>query len=154
MVPTVEGSDFWTFALVEEKMIEAWGFLMRLPDRERGWMASSARSSMPAVVRSNRDGDYFETQQGRPGLRSHEVTLVERALIGEGAWIEWVPTRDRELVATVLTVKGWHVSGGFAWSDVAEEMAWVAGPDALRMRYNRAVSRIAARLDKGRVAVF
>lgn len=154
MVPTVEGSDYWTFALVEEKMIEAWGFLMRMPDRERGWLASCARSSMPAVVRSNRDGDYFETQQGRPGLRAHEVTLVERALIGEGAWIEWVPTRDRELVATVLTVKGWHLSGGFHWSDVADEMDWAAGPDALRKRYSRAVGRIAAKLDASNVAVF
>lgn len=146
--------DYWTFDLVEEKMVEAWGFLMRLPDRERGWMASCSRSSLPAVVRTVRDGDYLETTNGRPGLRTHEVTLVDRALIGEGAWIEWVPTRDRELVATVLTVKGWHVAGGFTWSDVAEEMDWAAGPDALRMRYNRAVSRIAAKLDKAKVAVF
>lgn len=134
-------------------MIEAWGFLMRMPDRERGWLASCSRSSMPAVVRDWRV-DYFEPAPGRRGLRSHEVTLVERALIGEGAWIEWVPTRDRELVATVLTVKGWHVSGGFAWSDVAEEMDWAAGPDALRKRYSRAVGRIAAKLDASKVAVF
>lgn len=153
MVPTMEGSVYWTFALVEEKMIEAWGFLMRMPDRERGWLASCARSSMPAIVRDGQV-DYFEPTPGRRGLRSHEVTLVERALIGEGAWIEWVPTRDRELVATVLTVKGWHVSGGFAWSDVAEEMDWAAGPDALRKRYSRAVTRIATKLDASKVAVF
>lgn len=154
MVPTMEGSDYWTFALVEEKLIEAWGFLQRMPDRERAWLASCSRSSMPAVVRSVREGDYFEATKGRPGLRTHEVTLVERALIGEGAWIEWVATRDRELVATVLMVKGWHVSGGFHWSDVADEMDWEAGPDALRKRYSRAVGRIAAKLDASKVAVF
>ena len=38
-------------ALGEETMIEAWRLLLRLPDREKGWLASGSRSSLPAPLR-------------------------------------------------------------------------------------------------------
>lgn len=143
-VPVVEG---WTFDLVEEQMLEAWGYLMRLPDRERGWLASCARSSMPTVVRSVREGDYFEDAPGRPGLRANQVDLVDRALTGTAAWIMWVVERDRSLVAVVLQAKSARLVGGFTWGLVASWYGWGGHSDALRKRYSRAVGRIAAKLN-------
>jgi hypothetical protein len=148
MVPAVEGSGegmFWTFETVEERMIEAWGYMMRLPDAERGWLSSASRSSMPAVVRHNAFGDYFEAAPGRPGLRAAQVTMVESVFTGEGAWIDWVFERDRPLIAAVITVKLRRHGGGFGWPDVAHVMGASVQPDALRMRYNRAITRIAAK---------
>ncbi|MDF0540797.1 hypothetical protein PX699_00445 [Sphingobium sp. H39-3-25] len=145
MVPGVEGSVFWTFEAVEERMIEAWGYMMRLPDAERGWLAAASRSSMPAIVRHNAFGDYFETSTGRPGLRAAQVTMVEAVFTGEGAWIDWVFARDRPLIATVMKVKLRQHGGGFAWADVAQAGGGGVQPDALRMRYNRAITRIAAK---------
>lgn len=155
-VPAMEGEQeggSWTFDLVEEKLLEAWGYLMRMPDAERAWLKSCERSAMPAVLRSARAGDYLETRPARAGLRSVEVDLVDQVLIGDAAWIEWVMERDRPLVAAVMRVMG-RARSGFGWSDVAAEMQWVAGPDALRMRYSRAVTRIAVKLDASKVAVF
>lgn len=145
MVPPEEG---WTFERVEEALVEAWGFLMRMPDVERDWLNSCAKSSMPKIVRSIGEGDYFEDAPGRRGLRTGEVDLVNRVFLGQGAWIEWVQLRDRKLVAAVMRCMGVRRVGGFAWSDVAQIMGWSAGPDALRKRYDRAVHRIAVHLSE------
>lgn len=153
MVPQMEGSASWTFALVEEAMVEAWGYLRRMPDAERAWLKSCERSAMPVPVRDARAGDWIDTVQGRRGLMAREVDLVDRVFLGEGAWIEWVMPRDKVLVAAVMQVMTANRGGGFGWSDVAGVMGWVAGPNALRMRYDRAVARVAGRLNDNKVPV-
>lgn len=151
-----EAIEGWTFALVEEKMIEAWGFLMRMPDRERGWLASCERSSMPAIVRETRLGDQkdYDEAPRRPGLRSAEVDIVERVLTDADAWIMWVPERDRGLVAIVLRAMSARLVGGFSWGVVATWYGWGGHSDVLRKRYGRAIARIAAKLDMARAPVF
>lgn len=46
--PPIHGSDDGavTFALVEERLVEAWGFLRRMPDREAGWLMDVRASSI------------------------------------------------------------------------------------------------------------
>ncbi|WP_340265422.1 hypothetical protein [Sphingobium mellinum] len=145
-VPVVEGSQFWTFEAVQERMVEAWGYLIRMPDGEASWLRACSRSSMPAVIRDVRKGDWMETRPGRPGLRSAQVDLVERLLTGDGAWIEWVVPRDRSLIATVLRLRSRKV--GFDWRDVAESEGVMIGAEALRKRYSRAITGIAQRLNR------
>jgi hypothetical protein len=150
-VPKAEGSDWWSFDAVQERMLEAWSYMMRMPDGEAAWMRAGGRSSMPAVVRSVRAGDILETRAGRPGLRSAQVDLVERLLTGEGAWIEWVVPRDRPLVARVLRMAGRKT--GVDWIDVAESEGGQVSAEALRKRYSRAITGIAIRLNRGRIAL-
>lgn len=149
-VPVVEGCEWWSFDAVQERMLEAWGYMGRMPDGEAAWLRACSRSSMPAIVRSARAGDTLETRTGRPGLRSAQVDLVERVLTGEGAWIEWVVPRDRSLVATVLRMSGRRT--GVEWRDVAESEGGSVGAEALRKRYSRAITGIVVRLNRTRAA--
>ncbi|CAN5336665.1 hypothetical protein BH10PSE12_BH10PSE12_02850 [soil metagenome] len=155
-VPVMEGCEYWTFDLVEERLIEAWTFLMRMPDPEWSWLRSCERSGMPDIIRETRAGDEkdYDEAPRRPGLRTAEVNLVEQVLTGEAAWIMWVPERDRGLMAVALQAKGSHLVGGFTWGLVARRYGWGGHHDALRMRYNRAVSRIAGKLDAAKVTPF
>ncbi|MGE6693336.1 hypothetical protein ACQKE8_12935 [Sphingobium limneticum] len=150
-VPVVEGSNWWTFQAVEERMEEAWRYLMRMPDGEAAWLRSCSRSSMPAIMREARKGDTLETRPGRTGLRSAQVDLVELLLTGPEAWINWVVPRDRSLVATVLRLRGRKV--GFDWRDVADSEGGLVGAEALRKRYSRAMTGIAVRLNGSRSAL-
>jgi len=145
-VPAAEGSNWWTFQAVEERLAEAWGYLLRMPDGEAAWLRACDRSSMPKFVREVRAGDWIETRAGRPGLRTAQVDLVERLLTGSDAWIEWVVPRDRSLVATVLRLRGRKV--GFDWRDVADSEGALVGAEALRKRYSRALTGIATRLNR------
>lgn len=145
-VPGVEGSPYWSFEAVQDRLAEAFGYLMRMPDGEASWLRACDRSSMPPIVRDARRGDTLETRTGRPGLRSAQVDLVERVFTGEGAWIEWVVPRDRSLIATVIRMRGRKT--GFEWREVAESEGGLVGADALRKRYSRAVTGIAVRLNR------
>jgi hypothetical protein len=142
-----DGGSFLTFTDVEERLVEAWGFLRRLPDRERGWQ--TIRANWPDTLRHTWFGDYpssdAESAPCAPGLRTAEVARMEEAL----AWVAWVPERDRRLLGLVLSALD-RGEAQAPWIDLAHVIGAGATPDALRMRYGRAVSRIAAMLAKGR----
>ena len=134
-----------TFTLVEDRLIEAWGFLHRLPDREAGW--TRLRSFWPEVQRHTWWGDYpdMETDAPRrlPGLRTAEVDRMEEAL----DWLRHVEPRDRKLIALVLRQLQREEDARPSWVDVATDWRREVGDpvmaDALRKRYDRAIMSIA-----------
>lgn len=135
--------EFATFELVEARLAEAWGYLLRMPDRESGWQRIKAM--WPDMRRHTAFGDYgdmdADARPKLPGLRTAEVDRMDEAL----AWVEWVPRQHRTLVGLVLSMlqriddPDWH------W--LARQIDSSVAPDSYRMRYNRAITRICNRLN-------
>ena len=147
-----------TFDMVVERLLEAWGFLRRMPDRESSWLRSPGVTSLyrrePQTIRDVwREWGYEVAVEvakaaaavppSLPGLRSAEVDRMNEAL----GWIEWVEPRDRRLVGMVLA----QLDRGAArpdWGSLVVDLASDVGPDALRKRFGRAVSRIAFKANR------
>lgn len=133
-----------TFELVVERLVEAWGFLRRMPDREAGW--GSDRAYWPDILRHSAFGDYPESEpEDRPrlpGLRAAEVGRMEEAL----GWVEWVEPRDRKLMGVVLGQL--QRESRPAWRAAAHKLGWAGHPDTLARRWDRAIGRIAATLGR------
>lgn len=144
--PPPEGTpppdDWWTFEAVEERLIEAWDFLARMPDREAGWQRAGLSSLYRSIVREW--NDYWQTDDHPPrlGLRSTEVDRMEQAL----DWLQHVRPADRRLIGLALHA----LSRGAAevpWRGLCKPMAWGGHPDALRKRYSRSLTRVVMTLN-------
>ena len=138
------GGDLgWTFDAVQERLVEAWAFLTRLPDREAGWLRVQA--TWPDVRRHHAFGDYgdmdVDARPRLPGLSSGEVGRMEEAL----SWLQHVPERDRKLVGLALAQLQRIARPEWVW--IARRLGSVAEPDAYRMRYGRAITRICRALN-------
>jgi hypothetical protein len=135
--------DYWTFEAVEERLIEAWEFLGRMPDREARFQRVSISSLYQSIVREW--NDYWQTDDHPPrlGLRSAEVDRMEQAL---GWMTGYVRPADRKLVGLALQAlaKG---AAEVPWRGLCKPMGWGGHADALRKRYSRAITRIANSLN-------
>lgn len=135
------GETFWSFALVEERLIEAWRFLQRLPDREAGWLRTHVMSLWREVV-PDRLERFEEAAPVRLGLRSREVDRMEETL----AWLDHTRPVDRRLIGFVLRYLAMDQAHP-EWLTIRTQMGWDGTPDALRKRYNRSITRIAHALN-------
>lgn len=156
-----ETLPLWTFGRVEDAMVEAWGYLRRLPDREGALLRSAGVSSIwRQAVHEGGDVwhryaiDYFDQEPVvAGGLNAKEVAHLDKVLMGSGSWMERVPERDRKLVGIVLDerakVEAGARSGGFGWDVVRRRLGQGGRPvtvsvDALRRRYERALAKVCA----------
>lgn len=131
-------AEFWTFDAVEARLVEAWGFLGRMPDREAAWLRGGVSSIYRSIVREW--NDYWQTDDKpvRLGLRSAEVDRMNEAL----GWLDHVRPADRKLVGFVLQA----LARGYSdppWRGLCRPMGWGGHSDALRKRYSRSITRIA-----------
>lgn len=152
----------------EDLLIAAVEYLGALPDRERRFLApgrGEGMSGWPDIVRSVREGDYGDGQgvaaaaEPRVRLRGKEMALLERVLMGPDALVLAVPEGQRKLLGVALAAKRWPGAGGFRWEAVREALyraGWrddrsgrVPAADAIRMRYDRAVARVAVAMGSG-----
>lgn len=139
-----------TFEGVEARLLEAWSFLRRLPDREAGWM--KVKALWPALRRHTMFGDYGDMEADAPrrlpGLTVEEVARMEAAL----GWIERVAPRERKLIGMVLRQMDRERTACPAWGDVAGDWRRDTGdevqPDTLRMRYGRALRAICGHIER------
>lgn len=136
-----------TFDLVEARLVEAWGYLLRLPDREIGW--HRLKASWPDVRRHTAFGDYGDMEPDAkpklPGLRTAEVDRMEEAL----GWVEWVAEQHRPLIGVVLGML--QRADRPDWDWISGKVDGDPGSDACRKRYSRAVTRICERLNGAEV---
>ncbi|MDE0880012.1 MAG: DUF6362 family protein [Sphingomonas bacterium] len=144
-----------TFDGVVERLVEAWGFMRRLPDPEARWLKEPQASSIYARGRLTeadiwtrfgwQAGVFDEDARPRlPGLRAGEVDRMEEAF----GWVEWVEPRDRKLVGLVLQIMDRGDEAQVPWRRIAGRLGWGGHPDTLAKRWSRAVTRIAARLTR------
>lgn len=138
-----------TFGLVQERLVEAWGYLMRMPDRERGWQRIGA--VWPDISRTRRDYEGWDPKLDRdvaprkPGLRTVEVDRMEEAL----GWIGAVKERDRKLLGVVLGQL--QRADEPEWHFVAVDCGREVSADAYRKRYGRAITGICERLNAAEI---
>lgn len=158
-------SGLVTWQDAETALLDAIELLGRMPDREARFMAGGrgcVMSGWPEIVRERAAGDYADADaRPRVGLTRREVALVERMLTGERALAMVIPTQHRRLVGRVAVAKLDGRGEGFRWERIwREERRWAlqAGDvvgharmtsDALRMRYERAVGKLAVAMERG-----
>jgi hypothetical protein len=161
MMETAGAIAVWTPGAVQERLVEAFEFLDRHVPSGRYPFAGDGPWSL--VVRDNRaaaqvDGevaDYVEPESDREvkrrvGLRSAEVDRME-ATLAWGAYLDEA-RGDRRLVGMVCIAIA-NEGGQIDWQAVKRKLASPRSPNALRMRYNRAISTICRALTKARVPV-
>lgn len=136
-----------TFDDVQARLVEAWGYLLRMPDREAGW--HRIKAMWPDMRRHHRFGDYGDmdpdARPKQPGLSTDEVDQMAEAL----GWVEWVRERDRKLIGLVLgqLQRVAHPE----WPAIARQMDPSRSPDAFRKQYARALTRICMRLNSAEI---
>lgn len=148
-------ADATSFEGVQDRLLEAWGFLRRMPDREAGWLRDAKASSIYqrgqlaaretwALYQIDSDDYDRDALPKLPGLRSAEVDRMDEAL----GWIAWVDARDRKLVAVVLAQLH-NDAARPSWTGAARALGFGGHPDTLAKRYSRAITRIAVKLGRG-----
>lgn len=151
----IEGEVTWQMA--EDALLAAMEYLGATPDRERGFLSAGSRSCWPEIVRSVREGDYGEGQgygesrAPRRQLNRKEATLLDRVLLSPDAAAMAIPEQHRRLVGRVLVGKLDGRGEGFTWSriwEMEDGRGQQVTSDALRMRYERAVQKVAARMER------
>ena len=141
----------WSFEMVEERLVEALLTCWRQPDRERGWQW--VKSAWPDITREQHLGDAdarggFGLGQ-EPTLRPASLTRLEVAEMEEAfGWADQLAAEERRLVGVVI---GQLARGKrqVSWHAVARAFGMRRGSDGFRMRYGRAIARIADRLNGG-----
>lgn len=155
-LPQMEGLKYWTYDVVEARLVEAMQVARRLPDRERGWLA--VRAYWPSIVRERCLGDYdaygylgssSDLPVARVPLASAEIDALDTS---EGWALAYVPECDRKMVALAL---GWLVAGRrIGWRKLRLVLGWQIGPGAVQRRYERAIALICCGLNgKGAAGV-
>jgi hypothetical protein len=155
--------DFWTFAAVEERLLEAMRLWWRSPGGGKWPFAADAPwHLMTRATRIATGGlkgrefqlhmqaeDAEETRQWQGRERPVPLTRED---VGRrdaaSAWIVSVPERDRKLVLLALT----QLAAGKAqvsWMRLKPLLGVEFGADGLRKRYWRAVTGIVEALNRG-----
>ncbi|SNS53509.1 hypothetical protein SAMN06295912_108131 [Sphingomonas laterariae] len=146
---------WWTFQAVQDRLVEAWGFQRAVASV----MPAGARASdgpWHLVIRDRADmaeqslAGHELVSIGRATLRPEEVDRMDEAL----GWVVHVRADDVRLLA--LAIGALERSGHrIAWSDIAPrcglrtKLGHLMGPEALKMRYRRAIKDIAVALNGG-----
>lgn len=139
-----------TWQEAEDAMIAAVEYLAALPDRERGFLSAGSRSAWPQIIRDRREGDYPDADVAPSAQLSRRMMAhLERMLLTEQAAGLAVAEGHRALVGRVLMMKLWPGPDGFRWERVWEREGGKAcgvTSDALRMRYERGIGKVAVRM--------
>ena len=140
----------------EEALGEAGEMLGVLADKERGFLMAGRKSSMPQVLRIEQS-DYPDRPDPRRRLSGREMARLEAMLLDPDALCLAIPEQHRALVGRVIVMKRWpERTGGFRWVDVRDDLKRrfpgerVPDGDALRMRYERGIGKLARRMSGGR----
>lgn len=144
--------DFWTFDMVQDRLVEAMIICWRNPDRERGWQ--TLRSAWPDVLRELSAGDYDarggDLTSSEVALRPAALTRLEQAEMEEAfGWLDRVPTDDRKVIGLAIAKLASGNHRTVPWRQLLRPMGLTRGSDGLRVRYGRAITSIANRLNGG-----
>ena len=148
-----ETLESWTFEAVQERLVEAWLAWRRAPGRVGPGRGSPFAADAPYenMIRSAAAGDY-DARGGE--LSSSEVryrpVAATRAEVAErdeaSAWLEMLAEGDRKLVCLAVEQLG-KGAARVSWRALLVPMGLERGSDGLRMRYGRAIARIAGALN-------
>ncbi|SEM88377.1 hypothetical protein SAMN05192583_1395 [Sphingomonas gellani] len=146
-VPMEGGSlppSFWTFDMVQDRLVEAMITCWRQPDRERAWVRGGSDGPWHLIMPE--PGDYdarggLETG-GEVMIRPASLTRQEVGEMEEAfGWTEMLNPLDRKLIGLAIA----HLARGgreVPWRRLLAPMGLKRGADGLRMRYGRALNAI------------
>lgn len=142
---------FWTWAMVEERWVEAMRLWRRAPDRERGWL--TVRSWWPEIrieaeVDAQGDRHYVDKDAKPRPLPLTRAQVAEMEAAAE--WFSVVPKRDKRLVVLGLAQLAAD-RPSISWKRVRARLDAEISPRGLGMRYSRALTRVANALNAGRL---
>lgn len=139
---------WWTFEMVQERLVEAFGFLDRVTPSGHNPYAGDGPWSQ--IVRDwrvdygDRAAVVEDGARDRGGLNSVEVDRMEATL----GWIKFIPARGnlRRLMGVVILQL---LNGGSQprWADVRRSLKTKQSNDVLRHSYSAAICRIAEKLN-------
>lgn len=141
--------------MVQERLIEAWAFQRAMPGLIGG-RATATDGPWRLVIRDRADmaeqalAGHELVSIARQTLRPDEVDRMDEAL----GWVQHVRPGDVRLLSLAIASleRGGH---RIAWSEIAprcglkNKMGRPLGPEALQMRYRRAIADIARALNGG-----
>lgn len=138
MVPAMEGSQFWAFADVEERLVEA----MRLWWHVEGAGWPFASDGPWHLIGEDRTWDWDLDR--RPDVRVPKLPLSREQMRRRDeatAWLRHAPDRDRRLVVLGVTA----LAAGrkrVPFRALLRPMGLRTGAEGLRKRYSRAINAI------------
>jgi hypothetical protein len=141
----------WTFAAVEERLVEAMRLWWRSPGGGRWPFAKDAPWHLMSKDRNQ--GDY-DDQHGNEDARRKSLPLTRAEIAERDAVSEWlriVPDKDRRLVVLVLNERA-RGQARIRWSAIRKRLEADIGPRGLGMRYSRAITAIVRQLKSRKTA--
>lgn len=146
-------AGYWSFADVEERLIEALQVSARLPDpsRHAAWLSVSVMSLWQQTIHegeaawANYAIDACDDDADRRPLRPGRDE-IGRAEEVERWVVNWVGERDRKLLGLAAGALARGASQ-VPWRMVARAMGWGGHEDTLRKRYGAALSVLCMRLN-------
>ena len=141
------GATFWSFALVEERLVEALRFWWHVEGA--GWPFASDGPWHLIARDDSWDWDNDKWADALPPKMPLSVDQVRRRDEAT-AWLRHAPDRDRRLVVLAVTA----LAAGrkrVPWRALLKPMGMKRGADGLRMRYGRAVNAICVTLNAAEI---
>lgn len=131
----------YSFADVEERLVEAMLVMRRLSDREAGWLR--VKASWPDIVREHEAGDYdargYLGNSSDIPLKPLPATRRDIAEMEEAfAWVLAAKERDRRLIALAIGALA-RGEKRVPWGKLLRPMGLKLGQHGLRKRYDRAM---------------
>lgn len=129
----------YSFADVEERLVEAMLVMRRMSDREAGWLR--VKACWPDIVREDDRGDYDArgVDMIAPAPRPLPATRRDIAEMEEAfGWVLAAKPEDRRLIALAI---GALAQGAkqVPWMRLRKPMGIKLGAHGLRKRYGRAM---------------
>ena len=142
-----ENAQYWTFDLVQERLVEAMELWRRSPGGGKWPFASDGPWHL-----IRKEWSDWDARDPKP-LRSLPLTRDEVRRRDEASgWFAIINERDRPLVVLAITylARGY---GQVPWKRMLAPLGLKFGSDGLRMRYGRAIRALAMDLERRKVAV-
>lgn len=142
----------WTFDLVQERLIEAYGVLRRLPDPDAKNLRVKTMSlwdqvSVTAGMNAAEQAEYRLYRAGdpprAPGVSRGEHDRMEEAL----SWLLWIKPDIRPIVHIAIE-QLWRGNARIDWTATGADPRVSGSFDRARMAYRRSVTAIARKLAK------
>lgn len=134
---------YWTFDLVQERLIEAMGLWRRSPGGGKWPFAGDAPWHL---VRKEL---FIDHDAGREQAKARPIPLSREQIRERDEASEWiarfVPERDRLLVVLAITQLA-HGRAQVRWSEIRKRLSAEISPRGLDKRYRRAIAAIAVGL--------
>jgi len=157
--PIYGSEGCWTFDAVEAQLVEAMGYLHRMPDRHRQRRMTASDGPWGLILPEAWGGEVgfdvaiMQIEEARERMARERPPLTTAQVDRMNLTLEWVaahvPARGELRRIVGVTIGYLAREGGRAdWIEIRRRGGFRTSPDTLRKTYSRAIAMIAARLNR------